>query len=134
MQVTAGLGRHTVLAVAAESYRTTCLQSLEDELMAQTNLGSTSPCLLMSRPLSYSGSSTPCEPSWFQSYKFFFLSSWANLLLVFVPVSFFTIRNYMLLSRLTSFQLSFISHLFNWDAALRFSLSFIAIMSLAKVF
>jgi hypothetical protein len=74
---------------ARESYRTTCLQSLEDELMAQTNLGSTSPCLLMSRLLSYSGPSTPCGPSWFQSYAFFFLGSWANILLVFVPVTIF---------------------------------------------
>lgn len=54
------------------------------------------------------------EPSWIQSYKYFFFGSWLNLLLLFVP-------------------LSFISHQLNWDAALRFSFSFIAIMPLAKV-
>lgn len=54
------------------------------------------------------------EPSWAASYRFFFFGSWLNVLLVFVP-------------------LSFISHNLNWDAALRFAFSFIAIMPLAKV-
>ncbi|KAI0927472.1 hypothetical protein AcV5_008004 [Taiwanofungus camphoratus] len=54
------------------------------------------------------------EPSWLDSYKFFFFGSWLNVLLVFVP-------------------LSFISHLSNWDAAYRFSFSFIAIMPLAAL-
>lgn len=53
------------------------------------------------------------QPGWIQSFKFFF-GSWMNVLLVFVP-------------------LSFVSHHLNWDAALRFSFSFIAIMPLAKV-
>jgi len=54
------------------------------------------------------------QPGWIQSYKFFFLGSWLNVMLVFVP-------------------LSFLSHHLGWDAALRFSFSFIAIMPLAKV-
>lgn len=54
------------------------------------------------------------EPGWLHSFRFFLLGSWFNVLLVFVP-------------------LSFISHFLNWDAALRFSFSFIAIMPLAKV-
>ena len=54
------------------------------------------------------------EPSWAASYRFFFFGSWLNVLLVFVP-------------------LSFLSHHLNWDAALRFVFSFIAIMPLAKV-
>jgi Ca2+:H+ antiporter len=54
------------------------------------------------------------EPSWFQSYKFFFFGSWINILLLFVP-------------------LSFVSHFLHLDAALRFSFSFIAILPLAKL-
>ncbi|KAI0780581.1 calcium/proton exchanger [Trametes elegans] len=54
------------------------------------------------------------QPSWLHSYKFFFFGSYLNILLVFVP-------------------LSFISHFLNWDAALRFSFSFIAIMPLAAL-
>ena len=54
------------------------------------------------------------QPGWLQSFKFFLFGSWMNVLLVFVP-------------------LSFVSHHLNWDAALRFSFSFIAIMPLAKV-
>jgi len=54
------------------------------------------------------------QPGWIQSYKFFFFGSWLNVLLVFVP-------------------LSFISHNLGWDAALRFSFSFIAIIPLAKL-
>lgn len=54
------------------------------------------------------------EPSWIASYKFFLFGSYLNLFLLFVP-------------------LSIISHQFNWDAALRFSFSFIAIIPLAKV-
>lgn len=54
------------------------------------------------------------EPGWVASYKFFWFGGWINILLIFVP-------------------LSFISHHLNWDAALRFSFSFIAIMPLAKV-
>lgn len=53
------------------------------------------------------------EPSWAASYKYFITSSWLNTLLVFIP-------------------LSFISHHLDWDAALRFSFSFLAIVPLAK--
>lgn len=54
------------------------------------------------------------EPSYAASFRFFFFGSWFNIMLVFVP-------------------LSFISHYLNWDAALRFSFSFLAIMPLAKL-
>ncbi|PAV23831.1 Calcium proton exchanger [Pyrrhoderma noxium] len=54
------------------------------------------------------------EPSWAASYKYFITSSWLNTLLVFIP-------------------LSFISHHLDWDAALRFSFSFLAIVPLAKL-
>ncbi|KAJ7355949.1 Sodium/calcium exchanger protein-domain-containing protein [Mycena albidolilacea] len=54
------------------------------------------------------------EPSWIASYRFFLFGSYLNLFLLFVP-------------------LSVISHQFNWDAALRFSFSFIAIIPLAKL-
>ncbi|KAI0345273.1 Calcium/proton exchanger [Trametopsis cervina] len=54
------------------------------------------------------------EPSWLHSFRFFFFGSWLNILLVFVP-------------------LSAIAHYLNWDAALRFSFSFIAIMPLAAL-
>ncbi|KAI0822743.1 calcium/proton exchanger [Trametes gibbosa] len=54
------------------------------------------------------------QPSWLRSYKFFFFGSYVNLLLLFVP-------------------LSFLSHFLDWDAALRFSFSFIAIMPLAAL-
>lgn len=54
------------------------------------------------------------QPGWIQSYKYFFFGSWWNILLVFVP-------------------LSFASHHLHWDAALRFSFSFMAIMPLAKL-
>ena len=54
------------------------------------------------------------EPSWAASYKYFWFGAWSNILLIFVP-------------------LSFIAHHLNWDAALRFAFSFIAIMPLAKV-
>ncbi|KAF7311264.1 Vacuolar calcium ion transporter [Mycena kentingensis (nom. inval.)] len=54
------------------------------------------------------------EPSWAQSYKFFLFGSYLNILLVFVP-------------------LSALAHHLNWDAALRFSFSFIAIIPLAKL-
>lgn len=54
------------------------------------------------------------EPSWSQSYKWFFFSSYFNVLLVFVPLSAFA--NYL-----------------NWDVSLRFSFSFLAIVPLAKV-
>lgn len=54
------------------------------------------------------------EPSWLESYKWFFFGSYTNVLLVFVP-------------------LSAVAHNLNWDAALRFSFSFIAIVPLAKV-
>ncbi|KAI0683711.1 Calcium/proton exchanger [Cytidiella melzeri] len=54
------------------------------------------------------------EPGWLHSFKFFFFGSWMNLFLVFVP-------------------LSAIAHYLNWDAALRFSFSFIAIMPLAAL-
>jgi len=54
------------------------------------------------------------QPGWIKSFVFFFFGSWMNVLLVFVP-------------------LSFASHHLGWDAALRFSFSFIAIMPLAKL-
>jgi hypothetical protein len=54
------------------------------------------------------------EPSWLQSYRWFIFGSWVNILLLFVP-------------------LSAVAHHLNWDAALRFSFSFIAIVPLAKV-
>jgi len=54
------------------------------------------------------------EPSWFQSYKWFFFSSFFNVLLVFVPLSAFA--NYL-----------------HWDVSLRFSFSFLAIVPLAKL-
>lgn len=54
------------------------------------------------------------EPSWAASYKHFIFGSWLNVLLIFIP-------------------LSFISHHIHWDAALRFSFSFIAIIPLAKL-
>ncbi|KAJ7264958.1 Sodium/calcium exchanger protein-domain-containing protein [Mycena haematopus] len=54
------------------------------------------------------------EPSWIQSYRFFIFGSYLNLFLLFVP-------------------LSALAHFLNWDAALRFSFSFIAIIPLAKL-
>ena len=54
------------------------------------------------------------EPTWIQSYKHFLFGSYFNVLLLFVP-------------------LSFISAALNFDAALRFSFSFLAIIPLAKV-
>lgn len=54
------------------------------------------------------------EPSWLQSYRWFFFGSWSNILLVFVP-------------------LSAVAHHSDWDAALRFAFSFIAIIPLAKL-
>lgn len=54
------------------------------------------------------------QPGWLHSLRFFFFGSYLNIFLVFVP-------------------LSAISHHLNWDAALRFSFSFIAIMPLAAV-
>ncbi|TFK94786.1 calcium/proton exchanger [Polyporus arcularius HHB13444] len=58
--------------------------------------------------------STHGQPSWLASYKFFFFGSYLNVLLLFVPLSFF-------------------SHFLNWDAALVFAFSFIAIMPLAAL-
>ena len=54
------------------------------------------------------------QPSWLSSYRWFILSSWFNIFLVFVP-------------------LSAIAHYMNWDAALRFGFSFVAIIPLAAV-
>jgi len=54
------------------------------------------------------------QPSWLASFKWFFFSSYFNILLIFVP-------------------LAFVAHNLNWDVALRFSFAFIAIMPLAKV-
>ncbi|KAF9564348.1 Calcium/proton exchanger [Agrocybe pediades] len=54
------------------------------------------------------------EPGWVESYKWFLFNSYFNVLLVFVP-------------------LSVISHHLNWDAAFRFTFSFLAIMPLAKL-
>ena len=53
-------------------------------------------------------------PSYTASLRYFLFGSWLNILLVFVP-------------------LSYCSHVFNWDAGLRFLFSFIAIMPLAAV-
>ena len=53
-------------------------------------------------------------PTWLASFKFFIFGSWFNILLVFLP-------------------LSAVAHYLDWDAALRFSFSFIAIMPLAAV-
>lgn len=54
------------------------------------------------------------EPSWSQSYKWFFLSSYLNVLLVFVPLS--ALANYL-----------------HWDVSFRFTYSFLAIVPLAKL-
>ncbi|EEB98259.1 hypothetical protein MPER_02266, partial [Moniliophthora perniciosa FA553] len=54
------------------------------------------------------------EAGYYESFRFFLFGSWLNILLLFVP-------------------LSIISHHMNWDAALRFSFSFIAIIPLAKL-
>ncbi|PCH37744.1 Calcium/proton exchanger [Wolfiporia cocos MD-104 SS10] len=54
------------------------------------------------------------QPSWLASYRFFFLGSWLNVPLVFVI-------------------LSFLSHVMDWDAPLRFAFSFLAIMPLAAL-
>jgi Ca2+:H+ antiporter len=54
------------------------------------------------------------EPSWLASYRFLLFGSWLNILLVFIP-------------------LSFLSDKLEWDVALRFSFSFIAIIPLAKL-
>ncbi|KAH7908295.1 calcium proton exchanger [Hygrophoropsis aurantiaca] len=54
------------------------------------------------------------EPSWLNSYRYFLFGSWFNILLVFIP-------------------LSFVSEHLGWDAALRFSFSFLAIIPLAKL-
>src|SRR5579863_4392487 len=54
------------------------------------------------------------EPSWLDSYRWFIFGSWWNLLLLLVP-------------------LAAASHYLDWDAPVRFTLSFIAIVPLAKV-
>jgi Ca2+:H+ antiporter len=54
------------------------------------------------------------EPSWAISFRWFILSSYLNILTIFIP-------------------LSFLSHNLGWDAAYRFTFSFIAIVPLAKV-
>ncbi|KAF8623488.1 hypothetical protein AX15_006271 [Amanita polypyramis BW_CC] len=54
------------------------------------------------------------EPTWLQSFKFYIFGSYVNILLIFIP-------------------LSFLSHHLQWDAALRFSFSFLAILPLAKL-
>jgi hypothetical protein len=54
------------------------------------------------------------EPSWVDSYRWFIFGSWANLLLLLVPVA-------------------VVAHHCNWDAPLRFGFSFVAIIPLAKV-
>jgi len=54
------------------------------------------------------------EPSWLDSFRWFFFGSWLNTLLLFVPVA-------------TT------AHCLNWEAPLRFGLCFVAIISLAKV-
>lgn len=54
------------------------------------------------------------EPTWLASLNYFIFGTYLNVLLIFVP-------------------LSIIAHHLNWDAALRFSFSFLAIVPLAKV-
>ena len=54
------------------------------------------------------------EPSWLDSYRWFIFGSWLNLLLLLVPVS-------------------AAAHFLDWDAPLRFGISFFAIIPLAKV-
>ncbi|PFH54170.1 hypothetical protein AMATHDRAFT_78489 [Amanita thiersii Skay4041] len=54
------------------------------------------------------------EPTWAQSFRFYIFDSYLNILLIFIP-------------------LSFLSHNLGWDAALRFTFSFIAIVPLAKL-
>ncbi|KAB5595465.1 Vacuolar calcium ion transporter [Ceratobasidium theobromae] len=54
------------------------------------------------------------EPGWIDSTKFILLSSWFNILLVFIP-------------------LAFAADKLGWDAGLRFAFSFIAIIPLAKL-
>ena len=54
------------------------------------------------------------EPSWLDSFRWFIFGSWANLLLLLVPVA-------------------AASHYLNWDAPLRFGFCFVAIIPLAKV-
>ncbi|KAG9078131.1 hypothetical protein FRC06_008517, partial [Ceratobasidium sp. 370] len=54
------------------------------------------------------------EPGWIASTKFLLLSSWFNVLLVFIP-------------------LSLVSGELEWDAGLRFAFSFVAIIPLAKL-
>jgi Ca2+:H+ antiporter len=54
------------------------------------------------------------EPSFAQSYKYFWFGKYLNLFLVFVP-------------------LSAIAHHLNWDSTLRFMFSFFAIVPLASV-
>jgi len=54
------------------------------------------------------------EPSWLNSYRWFIFGSWLNLLLLLTP-------------------LAAAAHYLNWDAPVRFGLSFIAIIPLAKL-
>ena len=54
------------------------------------------------------------EPSWLDSFRWFILGSWPNLLLLLVPVA-------------------AASHFLDWDAPLRFGFCFVAIIPLAKV-
>jgi hypothetical protein len=54
------------------------------------------------------------EPSWLDSFRWFIFGSWANLLVLLVPVA-------------------AASHFLNWDAPLRFGFCFVAIIPLAKV-
>ncbi|KAF9261443.1 Calcium/proton exchanger [Marasmius fiardii PR-910] len=54
------------------------------------------------------------EPGYAESYKNFIFGSWLNILLVFIP-------------------LSAVAHYSDWDAGLRFSFSFVAIIPLAKL-
>ncbi|EDR14390.1 uncharacterized protein LACBIDRAFT_187790 [Laccaria bicolor S238N-H82] len=54
------------------------------------------------------------EPTWLASLNYFIFGTYLNVLLIFVP-------------------LSIIAHHLNWDAALRFSFSFLAIVPLAKL-
>jgi len=54
------------------------------------------------------------EPSWTASFGYLLFGSYVNIILIFIP-------------------LSVLAHYFNWDAGLRFSFSFIAIIPLAKL-
>jgi len=54
------------------------------------------------------------QPSWLQSFRFFFFGNYFNVLLILIP-------------------LGAVAHFANWDAGLRFAFNFLAIMPLARL-